>query len=79
MPDSHDHKNPVLRLLFVALAFIFVNLWIYLLWRYIRITRRGGRLVYQQKFRLKTMLEFLSHAIERDFPVIHEILLPSSQ
>ncbi|MCG8366118.1 MAG: transposase [Pseudanabaenales cyanobacterium] len=72
-------KNPVLRLLFVALAFILVNLWIYLLWRFVSITRQGGRRVYQQRFRLKTMLEFLSHAIERHFPVIHEVYLPSSQ
>lgn len=72
-------KNPVLRLLFVALAFILVNLWIYLLWRYVSSTRRGGRLIYQQRFRLKTMLEFLSHAIERHFPTIHGVYLPFFQ
>ena len=36
-------KNPVLRLLFVALAFILVNLWLFLLWTDISLTQRGGR------------------------------------
>ena len=70
-------KNPVLRLLFVALAFILVNLWIWLLWQFVSVTRRGGRRVYQERFRLKTMMEFLCHAIEQHFPVIHEVYLPS--
>lgn len=39
-------KNPVLRLLFVALAFILVNIWIFLLWTSVSATRRGGRRVF---------------------------------
>ncbi|HEY9653862.1 MAG TPA: ISH3 family transposase [Crinalium sp.] len=70
-------KNPVVRLLFVALAFILVNLWVYLLWRFVSVSRRGGRVVYQALFDLKTMLEFLSHAVERHFPVITAIYLPA--
>ena len=71
-------KNPVTRLLFVALAFILVNLWVYLLWHFVSRPRRGGQVVYQELFRLKTMLEFLSHAVERRFPVITAIYLPPS-
>jgi putative transposase len=71
-------KNPVLRLLFVALAFILVNLWVYLLWHFVSRPRQGGQVVFQELFRLKTMLEFLSHAVERRFPVITAIYLPSS-
>ena len=70
-------KNPVLRLLFVAVAFILVNLWIWLLWQFVSVTRRGGRRVYQERFPLKTMMEFICHAIEQHFPVIHEVYLPS--
>jgi len=55
------NKHPNVRLLFVALAFILVNLWVYLLWCFISHSRRGGRFVYRQLFGLKTMLEFLSH------------------
>jgi hypothetical protein len=42
-------KNPVTRLLFVALAFILVNLWVYLLWFFVSRTQRGGRVVYRVK------------------------------
>lgn len=71
-------KNPILRLLFVALAFILVNLWVYLLWHFVSSPRPGGRLVYQALLPLKTLLEFLSHAVERRFPVITAIHLPVS-
>ena len=71
-------KKPVLRLLFVALALVLVNLWVYLLWAYIRITQRGGRRVLPQYFRLKTMLEFLAHAVERHFPKRCQVILPLS-
>jgi putative transposase len=70
-------KKPVTRLLFVALAFILVNLWVYLLWFFVSRTQRGGRVVYRELFSLKTMLEFLSQAVERHFPVITAIYLPS--
>lgn len=71
-------KKPVLRLLFVALAFVLVNLWVYLLWAYICFTQRGGRRVFPQYFCLKTMLEFLSHAVERHFPKCCQVILPLS-
>lgn len=70
-------KNPVTRLLFVALAFILVNLWVYLLWFFVSRTQRGGRVVYRELFSLKTMLEFLSQAIERHFPPTTAVFLPA--
>lgn len=72
-------KNPVVRLLFVALAFVLVNLWVYLLWYFVSRSKRGGRVVYRQLFPLKTMLEFLVHAVERRFPPVQAIYLPISQ
>lgn len=71
-------RHPVVRLLFVALAFILVNLWVWLLWTRLSLTRRGGRRVYQERFRLKTMLEFLRHAIERRFLLIHSLTVSAS-
>lgn len=70
-------KNPVTRLLFLVLAFILVNLWVYLLWYWVSRTQRGGRIVYRELFSLKTMLEFLSHAVERHFSVITAVYLPA--
>jgi putative transposase len=69
-------KNPTLRFLFVALAFILLNLWVYLLWYFVSRPKPGRQVVYQNLFPLKTMLEFLAHAVERRFPVITAIYLP---
>jgi hypothetical protein len=64
-PTSQTHNGTVIGiLLFVALAFILVNLWIYLLWDYVSVTRRGGRKIDRNLFPLKTMLGFLAHAVE---------------
>lgn len=71
-------KHPVVRLLFVAVAFLLVNLWIWLLWTQLSVRHRGGRRVYQERFPLKTMLEFLCHAVERRFPLIQAIFLPAT-
>lgn len=68
-------KNPIVRLLFVALAFILVNLWVYILWHYVSRTKQGGRIIYSVLFPLKTMLELLSHAVERHFPIVTAIHL----
>ena len=70
-------KQPGIRLLFVGLAFVLVNLWIWLLWTKVSRSRRGGRQVYQQRYRLRTMLEFLRHAVERHFPLFPSVFLPS--
>lgn len=72
-------KNPVTRLFFVALAFILVNLWVYLLFTYFGRIKRGKRIVYRELFSLKTMLELLSSAIEQYFPVITSIYLPAME
>lgn len=71
-------KNPVTRLLFVALAFILVNLWVYLLWCFVSRMQRGGRVVYRELFPLKTMLEFLKQAVERHFPATTSVYLPAT-
>jgi hypothetical protein len=33
--------------------------------------------VYQDRFSLKTMMEFLCHAVERHFPPITAVFLPA--
>jgi putative transposase len=66
----------VLRLLYVALAFILVNFWVYLLWQVVSVTRRGGRRVFQECLPLKTMLSFIRQALERHFPLLKAVYLP---
>ena len=61
-------NNPVRRLRFVALAFVWVNLWVFLLWTHSGITQRGGGQILPHLCRLKILLEFLSHVVEQHFP-----------
>jgi putative transposase len=51
-------KNPVARLLFVALTFILVNLWVCLLWFFGSQTQRGGRVIYREFLALKLCWNF---------------------
>lgn|GEM_PF-2355891 len=62
-----------------SLAFILVNLWVYLLWFFVSSSRGGGPIVHQKLFPLKMMLEFLSHAVERRFAIITAIYLPTTR
>ena len=48
-----NNKNPVLRLLFVGISFLLVNIWVNLLWLKISRKRRGCRLIYRQLFGFK--------------------------
>ena len=69
-------KKPNLRLLFVGISFLLVNIWVNFLWRKISKPRRGGRLIYRTIFPLKQMLSFLNQAVERIFKVVKTIYIP---
>jgi putative transposase len=55
-------RSPVLRLLYIGLGFLLMNLWIYLHWLYVSVRRRGGRRLVEWRF--KTMLRQMARAIE---------------
>lgn len=55
-------RSPVLRLLYVALGFLLMNLWIYHHWLHVSIKRRGGRKLVEWRF--KTMLRQVARSIE---------------
>ncbi len=57
-----NNKKPVLRLLFVGISFLIVNIWVIILWLRISRKRKGSRLIYRTLFALKQMLTFLSQA-----------------
>ncbi len=69
-------KNPTIRLLFVGISFLLVNIWIYILWSKISKPRRGGRLVYNHLFPLKQMLGFLSNGVNRIYEVREIVYSP---
>ncbi|MBD2357994.1 ISH3 family transposase [Tolypothrix sp. FACHB-123] len=70
-------KNPIIRLLFVALAFLIINIWIYLVWHYLSRLKRSYRQVLSHLFTLKQMLEFLRQAVDRNYGLACEVCLPS--
>ncbi len=55
-------KNPVLRLLYVGLAFLLVNVWIYVHWMFLSERARRGRKPVRWPF--KTMLRQVSRVLE---------------
>jgi hypothetical protein len=55
-------KNPVLRLLYVGLAFLLVNVWVYVQWMFLSEKRRGGRKPVRWPF--KTMLRQLLRILD---------------
>jgi len=68
-------KNPVVRLLFVGIAFLLIDLWVYLLWTVVSLPRQGGRLIYREDFPLKTLFEFLRQAIDRHHRVRRAVVI----
>lgn len=55
-------KNPVLRLLYVGLAFLLVNVWIYVQWMFLSKRGRGGRKPVSWPF--QTMLRQVLRALD---------------
>lgn len=68
-------SNPAVRLLFMALAFILVNLWVLLRFLFCQIPRRGrgGRPLDECRFRLNRFASLLRRAIERRYGVLTAI------
>ncbi len=71
-------KNPIIRLLFVGISFLLVNIWIYILWSKISKPRPGGRLVYNYLFPFKQMLAFLSQVVNQIYGVKEIVYIPDS-
>jgi putative transposase len=61
-------KKPVLRLLYVGLGFLLMNIWVYIQWTYLSIRRRGGRKPIPWTF--KNMLRQITRKIEDEFGFI---------
>jgi putative transposase len=66
-------RNAALRFFLIALAFILVNVWITLRWRFCQVPRRGGRLVDKKHFELQRMVCFLRRSIENTYGTVNVI------
>ena len=64
-------RDPLLRLLYVGVALILRNVWVWLHWEALANPRRGGRRIDLSQLRFRQMLLWLQHYAE-DWLGIHE-------
>jgi len=70
-------RNPALRLLLVGIAFILLNIWVYLKW-ILGKPRRGGRYIHKKVFLLSRLRLFLTEAVKEIYGVTLTIQKPLS-
>lgn len=67
-------RNPLLRLLFVALALILRNVWVWYHWEVLASPRRGARVLRLERLRFETLLIWLLHVAEAVLGVADETM-----
>ena len=68
-------RNPILRLLFVGIALLLRNVWVWVHWVYLATPRRGGRKLNLHTLRFKTLLMWLTHLAEETFGINDSIVV----
>lgn len=63
-------RNGALRFLLMSLAFILINLWVELRWRFCQIKQRGRRQINAKRFELQRLVSFLNRAIQKIYGVV---------
>jgi putative transposase len=63
-------RRPELRLLYVGLALVLRNEWVWLHYQVLSTPRRGGRLINPGRLRLRAMLHWLLQVIEEAFGTV---------
>src|SRR3954451_1956718 len=62
-------RNPVVRLLYVGIALVLRDLWVWLHYTTLSRPRRGGRVILLERLRWETLLLWLLHVAEEAFGV----------
>jgi len=57
-------RRPVIRLLYVGIALVLRNLWVWLHYTILAMPRRGGRVILLERLRWETLLLWLLHVVE---------------
>jgi len=65
-------RNPDVRLLFVGVALVLRNLWVWLHHHVLAMPRRGGRVLRLERLRFKLLLRWLAAVIESDYVTYDE-------
>jgi putative transposase len=66
-------RDPLLRLLYVAVALLLRNVWVWLHWQVLAERVRGGRRVDTDRLTFRTLLLWLQHWAEQSLGVCDEI------
>src|SRR3972149_401204 len=67
-------RNPALRFFLLALAFLIINLWCMLRWRFCQIPRPGRRSIDQKTYELQRHRQFISQVIDEIYHPLSRIL-----
>jgi hypothetical protein len=62
-------RRPTVRLLYVGIALVLRNLWVWLHYTVLAMPRRGGRVIMLERLRWETLLLWLLHVVEETFGV----------
>ena len=62
-------RRPAVRLLYVGIALVLRNLWVWLHYTLLSMPRRGGRVILLERLRWETLLLWLLHVVEEEFGV----------
>jgi hypothetical protein len=66
--------NPAWRFLWMALAFVLLNVWVHLRWLYTQIPRRGRRWLACAHFRLARFAQFLQQALDGQYHLVSTLV-----
>jgi hypothetical protein len=67
-------RDPLLRLLYVGIALLLRNVWVWFHWECLAVPQRGGRRVVLSRLRLRQMLLWLQHVAELRLGIRDEIV-----
>ncbi len=62
-------RRPAVRLLYVGIALVLRNLWVWLHYTLLSMPRQGGRVILLERLRWETVLLWLLHVVEEAFGV----------
>jgi putative transposase len=62
-------RRPAVRLLYVGIALVLRNLWVWLHYTVLSLPRRGGRVILLERLRWETLLLWLLHVVEETYGV----------
>jgi putative transposase len=68
-------RDPQLRLLFVGIALLLRNVWVWVHWHCLATPRRGGRQLNLHQLRFATLLIWLVHLAEQTFGIDDSVVV----